>query len=205
MMKLLGFQVTGFRSVEDSGWITTDDVTALIGTNESGKTNLLLPLWKLNPAKDGEINLLQDAPRKRYNEIKNLKVKPVFITAHFELPDSLVSQIVTLTGASEEDVRVAEVSRRLDGKYIIAFPHAEVVRSLPKNEVEQLLSEAQKDLGGLSPASKAEQELKEAMLAALDNAKTIDLFGNETFDANALKGVKAEVERVNLVLVCGAK
>ena len=49
-MKLKKYQVTEFRSVDDSGWIETDDVTALIGTNESGKTNTLLPLWKLNPA-----------------------------------------------------------------------------------------------------------------------------------------------------------
>ena len=43
-MKLTGFRVTSFRSVEDSGWIDVDEVTALIGTNESGKSNLLLPL-----------------------------------------------------------------------------------------------------------------------------------------------------------------
>ncbi len=49
-MKLTRFKVTNFRSVADSGWIEVDAVTALIGVNESGKTNLLLPLWKLNPA-----------------------------------------------------------------------------------------------------------------------------------------------------------
>ena len=54
-MKLTRFRVTNFRSVKDSGWVDVDDVTALIGVNESGKTNLLLPLWKLNPALDGEI------------------------------------------------------------------------------------------------------------------------------------------------------
>ncbi len=48
-MKLVKYQVTNFRSVEDSGWIDVSDVTALIGENEAGKTNLLLPLWKLNP------------------------------------------------------------------------------------------------------------------------------------------------------------
>jgi len=68
-MKLKRFRVTQFRSVKDSTWIDADDVTALIGTNESGKTNLLIPLWKLNPAKDGEINPLIDYPRKRYHEI----------------------------------------------------------------------------------------------------------------------------------------
>ena len=46
-MKLLKFRVTEFRSVLDSGWIEVENITALIGTNESGKTNILLPLWKL--------------------------------------------------------------------------------------------------------------------------------------------------------------
>lgn len=40
MMKLLKFRVKNFRSVDDSGWIEVDNVTSLIGTNESGKTNL---------------------------------------------------------------------------------------------------------------------------------------------------------------------
>lgn len=59
-MKLLQFRVTNFRSVEDSHWIDVDNVTALIGTNESGKTNILLPLWKLNPAKEGAIDKTSD-------------------------------------------------------------------------------------------------------------------------------------------------
>lgn len=46
-MQLLKFRVTNFRSVEDSGWIDVDRVAAFIGVNESGKTNLLAPLWKL--------------------------------------------------------------------------------------------------------------------------------------------------------------
>ncbi len=41
---LLRYRVSNFRSVMDSGWLDADRVTALIGVNESGKTNLLLPL-----------------------------------------------------------------------------------------------------------------------------------------------------------------
>lgn len=41
-MRLKQYLVTDFRSVENSGWIEVDGVTALIGVNESGKTNLLL-------------------------------------------------------------------------------------------------------------------------------------------------------------------
>lgn len=56
-MILDSFRVTEFRSVQDSGWIDAEQITALIGTNESGKTNILLPLWKLNPANEGKIDL----------------------------------------------------------------------------------------------------------------------------------------------------
>ena len=56
-MQLSSFRVTEFRSVQDSGWIDVEQITALIGTNESGKTNILLPLWKLNPADEGKIDL----------------------------------------------------------------------------------------------------------------------------------------------------
>mgnify|MGYP002437997953 CR=1 FL=1 len=59
--------MTEFRSVKDSGWIDAESITALIGTNESGKTNILLPLWKLNPADEGKIDLKTDLPRDKYH------------------------------------------------------------------------------------------------------------------------------------------
>jgi len=65
--------------VDDSGWVEVENVAALIGTNESGKTNILLPLWKLNPAKEGAIQATSDYPRKHYNTFRHEKVKPVFI------------------------------------------------------------------------------------------------------------------------------
>lgn len=66
-MLLTKFRVTEFRSVQDSGWIDTEQITALIGTNESGKTNIMLPLWKLNPAAEGQIDLQDDLPRDKYH------------------------------------------------------------------------------------------------------------------------------------------
>jgi hypothetical protein len=34
-MRLIRYRVTNYRSVDDSGWIDADRVTALIGVNES--------------------------------------------------------------------------------------------------------------------------------------------------------------------------
>ncbi|MFJ5317510.1 AAA family ATPase [Pectobacterium versatile] len=65
-MKLESFRVRNFRSVFDSGIITTDKLTAILGRNESGKTNLLLALHSLNPAEGfTALNAIKDFPRNR--------------------------------------------------------------------------------------------------------------------------------------------
>src|SRR3954464_3360293 len=105
-MRLKSYRVQNFRSVEDSGPIEVDGVTALIGTNESGKTNLLLPLWKLNPAgTDGEIDLLADAPRKRYNELRSGDKSVPFIHVTFELEDELAEELAELTRATPAEMK----------------------------------------------------------------------------------------------------
>ena len=87
-MKLTKFRVTNFRSVDDSGWIEVDAVTALIGVNESGKTNLLLPLWKLNPAHEGEILPTSDFPKTMFGEVRAQPSEYPFITAEFATDDA---------------------------------------------------------------------------------------------------------------------
>ena len=48
-MKLTRARVTNYRSIDDSGWVTIDDVTCMVGKNESGKTAFLQALRRLNP------------------------------------------------------------------------------------------------------------------------------------------------------------
>lgn len=168
-MKLLRFRVQSFRSIADTGWIDADDVTAFIGTNESGKSNILLALWKLNPARDGEIDLKADAPRKRYNEIRNMDSKPLFIEAEFELNDDLIDQIVDLTSAEEDELAVARVGRKLDGTYTVGFPHARSMVTVPKSDIVDLIRSHKSHIESLELAGKTEKELKDAMLASLSS------------------------------------
>lgn len=102
-MKLLRYFVKNFRSVKESGWIETDDVTALIGQNESGKTNLLLPLWKLNPAREGEIEPTADFPVSMFAEIK-AKPEQYFVIAEFE-SEELASKVAALTGYEKKSTK----------------------------------------------------------------------------------------------------
>lgn len=166
-MKLLRFRVTDFRSVKDSGWIDTSDITALIGENESGKTNLLTPLWKLNPANDEPIDVLSDSPRNRYNEIRGMTTKPVFIQAEFELSEALVQQLVRQTGVTADNLRVASVSRRLDGEYSVGFPKAHMTREISRAELSTLLQSAHDEIIAIDTKTVTEASFKEEVLSIL--------------------------------------
>jgi len=65
-MRLASFQITNFRSINDSGSIDTSQITAILGRNDSGKSNLLRALHSLNPAEGvAELSPIKDFPRHR--------------------------------------------------------------------------------------------------------------------------------------------
>ena len=86
-MKLNKFRVTNFRSIQDSGWVECNDVTTLVGINESGKSNLLLALWKLGPARGGEIDILHDMPVSKLSSLRNKLETTPFICGEFTIDE----------------------------------------------------------------------------------------------------------------------
>ncbi|WP_226698756.1 AAA family ATPase [Qipengyuania gaetbuli] len=120
-MKLVKFRVTNFRSVEDSGWIDVSDVTALIGENEAGKTNLLLPLWKFNPSAGGQISLLDDMPRGRYAEMRSDPDSHDFVRCVFELTEK-EQELAASYGAERSKISTMEVWRDFEGRMGFKFP-----------------------------------------------------------------------------------
>lgn len=195
-MKLARFRVTTFRSVEDSGWIDVDDVTALIGTNESGKSNLLLPLWKLNPAKDGEIHPTADFPRKHFTALRCAETKPVFIEAEFTIQGALRSRLAQEAGLSEEAVERVTVRRRLDGTDEVDFPLVPQARTVPVADLVSLLESARGDIASIEPM-KTEQELRSSILDAIATAKNALPEGGKC-DLEAVSQVHATISSLNL-------
>lgn len=53
-MKLTHFKVTKYRNVWDSGWVEVGSITAFVGQNEAGKSNLFEALYRINPFASGE-------------------------------------------------------------------------------------------------------------------------------------------------------
>lgn len=144
--KLTKLKVQNFRSIEDSGWIDAEKVTCLVGTNESGKTNLLLALWKLNPANDEPIVPLIDYPRKKYHNYSRTNGNEIFIMAEFEFDDSVSDQLSQTTGWHSSLLREIIVSRKFNGEYEFKFSHDKLthleggdLRSFFENLIEGFL------------------------------------------------------------------
>ena len=115
-MRLLKYKVHKFRSVKGTDWIEINQLACFVGVNESGKTNLLLPLWKFNPADEAtEIDLLFDYPRDEYSELDEKdsgRKNEHFIEVVFELDEPEIDSIESTymnslsegnAGDSEED------------------------------------------------------------------------------------------------------
>ena len=124
MLRLKRFRVKTFRSIRDSGWVDVEAITPFIGDNEAGKTNLLVPLWKLNPMEGSRaaIDPVADYPRSRYAEFRGMDRKPVFVEAVFAVPDGLAGKIAELTGRPAGEARLAMASMDFDGRRALDFP-----------------------------------------------------------------------------------
>ncbi len=140
--KLLKFRIQQFRSIIDSDWIDTQDNTCLIGTNESGKTNLLIGLWKLIPANNEIILPLNDYPRKKYVDYQKTKGEEIFASGHYELNEESIKSIRGIftkpapppkeneAKQPDEIIEIADIveiseimiHRKFNGSYIIEFP-----------------------------------------------------------------------------------
>jgi hypothetical protein len=137
-MRLLQYQVKNFRSVETSGWLTVDDVTALIGVNESGKTNLLLPLWKLNPAREGAIEPTSDFPKPRFGEIRAAPKDFWFIEAEFVM-GKVAEKVAGLADLPLTAASLVRVKRFYDGSYTLSFPEHDIITTVEARKLGAIL------------------------------------------------------------------
>ncbi|MEU3536143.1 AAA family ATPase [Streptomyces murinus] len=95
-MQLVKAQVTDYRSVEDSEiFDVEEDVTCLVGKNESGKTTLLQALFRLNPVEPAGFDEVVDFPARKTRERKQLPANkriPV-VRATFRFDDTELKAI----------------------------------------------------------------------------------------------------------------
>lgn len=82
-MNVTELRVQNYRSLTDTGWVEIDNLTCLVGRNESGKTAFMRAAEKLNPAYgDGKYVPYAEYPREEW---------PEYSDRHDEDPDVVAS------------------------------------------------------------------------------------------------------------------
>ncbi|WP_130735473.1 AAA family ATPase [Flavobacterium sp. J27] len=177
--KLDRFKVYNFRSIEESDWIEASDNSCLVGTNEAGKTNLLIALWKLNPVNNEPIIPLDDFPRHLYSNYKaDNHSEDVFIAADFLLKEKFQEEIARELKCDTEQIKRVLVERRYDGKYYIKFPYSKV-ESYETETVRELFESFESHLYGSETFLKESTDLQDSIKAFLKSK--IEKFPKDLF------------------------
>ena len=169
-MRLMQFRVKDFKSVQDSGVIKCENITNLIGVNEAGKSNVLLALWKLNPARNGDIIFTSDMPVEKLAEYRTNPEKYYFIEAEFEIiKNDLIENLSNKFGIDQENFTNTLVSRNYAGEYAVKFPKLEETGITVKNILSNYINDFKKQVNPLSNAGKDEEGFKESLMQKLDD------------------------------------
>ena len=155
-MELKKFRISNYRSINDSGEIIVKNNTALVGRNESGKTNLLLALYSLNPADKDLFDLsdVKDFPRDRplsdFSEDLNV------VDTLWELNDNEVDELAEMLHLTKpiKAVKISRPYRAVHNIELVDFNKTSVKLPTPEddddtenveseNQIDELISEAE--------------------------------------------------------------
>lgn len=149
-MKLTHARITNFRSIEDSGEFSVDQVTCMVGKNESGKTALLTALYRLNPylPEHGTFDKERDYPRRFLMdyESRHPDEEADVIVTRWKLDSTDRQRVLELLGPSAErldEVTIfkaygSEAVWQLDLDEVAVVQHCVSSASLHQEEQEQL-------------------------------------------------------------------
>lgn len=164
-MRLESFRVQNYRSINDSGDIAVSRITALLGRNESGKSNLLRALCSLNPIGGfEELKPIKDFPRhKRLEECTNNT--PVLSTM-WTLDDNDKENLLELIPRATE-VATVTIGRSYGKTRTVGFPELE---DIPFDEAD--IKSKVKRVAAAVRAVALKQESSTTLDAAADTFET---------------------------------
>jgi len=159
----------------DSGWIDCDNITSLVGINEAGKSNLVLALWKLKPAREedeSKIELRDDMPRHMYTDWKDIPEDVNFISAVFELDDILSDNVAAKCECEISSIKYVQITRSYDGEYKLHFPDYIARTKIQAEIVRDIISSAKDEIGSLNEVAEVEIEEDEEVEAGNETVET---------------------------------
>lgn len=121
-MQLKEFRIQNYRSINDSGPIRVSKLTAFLGRNESGKSNILRALQSLNPA-EGFKDLEKDKDFPRHRLLEEHEDSTPIVTSTWELSENERAQLSEIWPRAESATSIT-ISRQYSGQQIVEFPEA---------------------------------------------------------------------------------
>ncbi len=118
------FSITNFRNIIDSGWIKTTDVTAIVGQNEAGKSNLFEALYCLHSYVETRYDPDEDWPVDDWKGKKDAEGKSV-ARAYFDFEGDEAIALFNYateqqTAADEEGTKEEVIATPPEGLRIFA-------------------------------------------------------------------------------------
>ena len=164
-MRLESFRVRNYRSINDSGEIAVSRITALLGRNESGKSNLLRALHSLNPIAGFEaLRPIKDFPRHRRLE-ECTDDTPVLSTTWILDDDDKEALLEVLPRATE--VSQVVIGRSYGKSRTVGFPE---LKAIPFDETD--IKNKVKKVAAAVRAAAQKQETPGTLDAAADAFET---------------------------------
>lgn len=167
-MRLKSFRVSRYKNVLDSTEVLVEeDVTTLVGMNESGKSTMLDALYRLNPVYGDKFVELDDYPRwrrsrdSRHEDLQ--KISP--IEATFELDQKDLEALIDALGEGVAEPETVQVGRRYDDSHWVRVAVDE--RRFVRNVLE-----GHKDAKALAEAHETVASLKTALSAVTGEETT---------------------------------
>lgn len=133
-MKLKKVRIQDFRCIEDSDEFEIDDVTCLVGKNESGKTAILKALHKLKPAgNDNErFEPAKDYPKRKWRPDTVVPTDPPAIKTTWEFEQDDLSALEEKIGSGVIVNHTFTLSKGYDNerKYELSIEENVLVKNL---------------------------------------------------------------------------
>ncbi len=167
-MELKTFRIRNFRSINDSGEIDVSRITALLGRNESGKSNILRALHSLNPADGFEaLSPIKDFPRHR--KLSECNDNTSVVDSTWQLSDYERGRLAEIWSAAA-GVSEVSVGRRYGDKRYVGIDAQEATFDIAaiKAEGRKIDAAVKAKASKLTDDTKAELEkASDAFIAAI--------------------------------------
>lgn len=172
-MRLSAFKVRSYRAILDSGWVDLEDITVIVGKNESGKTALLKALHKFNPFKPEPYTHEREWPR---GHRKDRSPDAIVVETRFSFVVEEAAQAKALWPLQPEPPTGVEIAKTYKGDLSFRFTPVDLAAHADAASVTAMIRDK------ISPATDTPSgELRTAINGVRDDAvKAVDASGPGT-------------------------